>query len=62
MTKDKKPTSRDVEAEETEDVEGNSFLIGASMAGDLARIRSREVERSVREHARAKEAKAPKRR
>jgi hypothetical protein len=62
MAKDTKPTSTDVEAHEAEDVEGNSYLIGASTTSDLARIRSREVERSAREHARVKEAKDAKRR
>src|SRR5262245_47059411 len=42
MSKDK---GHDVEArkvEDDEDVEGNSFLMGTSVAGDMARIRSRE--------------------
>jgi hypothetical protein len=60
MSKDK---GQDVKAPESadEDVEGNSFLLG-STGGDMARIRSREVERAAREHARAKEAKNDKRR
>jgi hypothetical protein len=61
MSKDKERTPQDVGADEAEDVEGNSLLIGSTMSGDLARIRSREVEREAREHARAKEAKDAKR-
>jgi hypothetical protein len=43
--------------DDDEDVEGNSMVIGASMSTDLARIRSREIEREARQHAQAKEAK-----
>jgi hypothetical protein len=56
MTQDQDIRSPDV-PEEDEDVEGNSMIIGASMSTDLARIRSREVEREARQHAQAKEAK-----
>jgi hypothetical protein len=56
MTQDQDIRTPDV-PEEDEDVEGNSMIIGASMSTDLARIRSREVEREARQRAQAKEAK-----
>lgn len=56
MTQDQDIRSPDV-PEEDEDVEGNSMIIGASMSSDLARIRSREIEREARARAQAKEAK-----
>jgi len=57
MSKEQQPGTQDVASQADEDTEGNSLLIGATMTGDLARIRSRELEREAREHARAKEAK-----
>jgi hypothetical protein len=60
MTLDKEPAPRDVGPAEDEDVEGNSLLIGSTMTSDLARIRSRDIEREARERARAKEAKGDK--
>jgi hypothetical protein len=60
MTLEKDPTPRDAEASDAEDVEGNSFYIGSAMLADMARLRSREIEREARERARAKEAKAQK--
>jgi hypothetical protein len=56
MTQDEDIRTSDV-PEDDEDVEGNSMISGASMASDLARIRSREVEREARQRAQAKEAK-----
>jgi hypothetical protein len=62
MTLDKEPAPRAVgpAEDEDEDVEGNSLLIGSTMTSDLARIRSRDIEREARERARAKEAKGDK--
>jgi hypothetical protein len=60
MTHETVPTPGDDQPAEPEDVEGNSFLIGSTVSSDLARGRSREVERQAREHARAKEAKPDK--
>jgi hypothetical protein len=60
MTHEKEPSPQDVQPTEVEDVEGNSFLVGSTISGDLARVRSREVEREAREHARAKEARQDK--
>lgn len=57
MSKEQQRSTPDVEPAADEDVEGNSLVIGTTMASDLARIRSREVERAAREHARAKEVK-----
>jgi hypothetical protein len=60
MTLEKDPTPRDAGTSDAEDVEGNGFLAGVAMPADIARMRSREVEREARERARAKEAKAQK--
>lgn len=40
-----------------QDVEGNSMYINPTISSDLARNRSRDVEREARERNRAKEAK-----
>jgi hypothetical protein len=60
MTLEKEPAPRGAEASDAEDVEGNSLLVGSTMPTDMARLRSREIEREARERARAKDAKAQK--
>lgn len=57
MTENKESTRPKVEPEDEQDVEGNSLVIGSAMSADLARNRSRDLEREARERARAKEAK-----
>jgi hypothetical protein len=57
MTKDQETSRPQAEPADDQDVEGNSLLIGSAMSSDLARIRSRDLEREARERARAKEAK-----
>jgi hypothetical protein len=61
MTQDEDIRTGDL-PEDDQDVEGNSMIIGASMSTDLARIRSREVEREARARAQAKEAQDDKKR
>jgi hypothetical protein len=46
-----------VAADETKDVEGHSFLIDPHSARQVSRDRSADLERAVRERARAKEAR-----
>jgi hypothetical protein len=60
MTPEKDPSPRAADPSDSEDVEGNTFLVSPTLSADLARIRSREIEREARERARAKEAKAQK--
>ena len=45
------------EARPDDDVEGNSMWISPGIASDMARNRSKELEREARERQRAKEAK-----
>jgi hypothetical protein len=52
---DTKSTTRP--AEDEQDVEGNSMLIGTSISADLARGHRRDLEQAARERARAKEAR-----
>ena len=57
MTDDKaKPHPEDQPADD-QDVEGHNMWINPSMSGDLARNRSKELEREARERNRAKEVK-----
>ena len=53
----KKPGPSTDEPTNVEDVEGHNMWIGATVASDLARSRSKELEREARDHRRAKEAK-----
>ena len=45
------------ERQQGEDVEGHNMWIGPTVSRDLARSRSKDVEREARERQRAKEAK-----
>jgi hypothetical protein len=45
------------ERQQSEDVEGHNMWIGPTVSRDLARSRSKDVEREARERQRAKEAK-----
>ena len=42
---------------EEQDVEGHSMFLDPSLARDMARSRSRDIDRQVKERSRAKEAK-----
>jgi hypothetical protein len=57
VTENKDATWPKAEPEDEQDVEGNSLHIGSAVSADLARNRSRDLEREAHERARAKEAK-----
>jgi len=57
MTENKGKETPQAQPADEQDVEGHSMLINPTIAHDLARVRSKEIERQAREHARAKEAK-----
>ena len=44
--------------DEGDDTEGHSMFMNPGTASDMARARSKEVERQAREHARQKEARS----
>jgi hypothetical protein len=44
--------------DEGDDTEGHSMFLNPSTSADMARARSKEVERQAREHARQKESRA----
>ena len=48
------PTER---ASDEQDVEGHNMWIGPTVSGDLARNRSKELERAARDRQRSKDAK-----
>ena len=43
--------------DDEQDVEGHSMMINPTLAGDVARVRSKDIDRAVLERNRAKEAK-----
>jgi len=53
----KKDTLPEVQPADEQDVEGNNMYINPTISSDLARSRSRDLEREARERNRAKEAK-----
>jgi hypothetical protein len=57
MSEDKNPAPAERESDE-QDVEGHNMWIGPTVMNDLARQRTKELERQAREHQRAKEGKA----
>jgi hypothetical protein len=57
---DTKTTRPTVDADDEQDVEGNSMLIGPTISADLARGHRRDLEQAARERARAKEARQTK--
>jgi hypothetical protein len=57
MTENKGKETPQAELADEQDVEGHSLMINPTMAGDLARVRSKDIERQARERSRAKEAK-----
>ena len=54
-TKDPDPTDR---ASDEQDVEGHNMWIGPTVSSDLARNRSKELERAARDRQRTKDAKS----
>ena len=57
MTENKGKETPQAQPADDEDVEGHSMMINPTIASDLARVRSKELQREAREHDRAKEAK-----
>ena len=55
---DKKNPAPTEQANDEQDVEGHNMWIGPTVMNDLARQRTKELERQAREHRRAKEGKA----
>jgi hypothetical protein len=56
MTENKGKEQRSTETTDEQDVEGH-MMINPSLAGDMARVRSKDIDRAVRDRNRAKEAK-----
>jgi len=56
MTENKGKEQRTTEATDEQDVEGH-MMINPAPGGDIARLRSKEIDRAVRDRNRAKEAK-----
>ena len=57
MTKDTSSPRPKADPGEEQDVEGHNMWIGSTMSSDLARSRSKELEKEARDRRRAKEAK-----
>lgn len=57
MTENKSKAEPQAEPTDDQDVEGHTMMINPTIAGDMARVRSKDVERAARERNRAKEAK-----
>jgi len=57
MSENKAEPQPESQPADDQDVEGHNMWINPSMSGDLARNRSKELEREARERNRAKEAK-----
>ena len=57
MSENKGKAEPQAKPEDEQDVEGHSMMINPTLAGDMARVRSKDVDRAVRERNRAKEAK-----
>lgn len=57
MTENKGETAPDREPVDDADVEGHSMMINPTLASDVARVRSKDVEREAQQRNRAKEAK-----
>jgi len=56
MTENKGKTQPNTEPSDEQDVEGH-MLLNPTIAGDVARVRSKDIDRAVRERNRAKEAR-----
>ena len=56
MTENKGKAEPQAEPTDEQDVEGH-MMINPTIAGDMARVRSKDLDRAVRDRNRAKEAK-----
>jgi hypothetical protein len=56
MTQDKRKAEPQAQPADEQDVEGH-MMINPTLAGDVARARSKDLDRAVRERNRSKEAK-----
>ena len=56
MTENKGKETPQTPSADDDDVEGHRMLVNPTVAGDMARVRNQEVERSVKERTRAKDA------
>jgi hypothetical protein len=57
MSENKGKAEPQAQPDDEQDVEGHSMMINPTLAGDMARVRSKDVDRAVRERNRAKDAK-----
>ena len=57
MTENKGKAEPQAQPDDEQDVEGHTMMINPTLAGDVARVRSKDVDRAVQERNRAKEAK-----
>jgi len=57
MTENKGKPQPDAEPSDEKDVEGHSMILDPTVMSDMARSRSKDLEREARERNRAKEAK-----
>ena len=57
MTDDKAKPQPESPPADDQDVEGHNMMINPTLAGELARARSRDIDREVKERNRSKEAK-----
>jgi len=57
MTENKGKAQPEEQPTDEQDVEGHNMWIDPNIASDMARQRSKDIEREVRERNRAKEAK-----
>ncbi len=57
MTENKAKPQPETQPDDEQDVEGHSMYINPGLASDLARNRSKDLDREIRERNRAKEAK-----
>ena len=58
MSDSKQSPNQNDQAVDQQDVEGHNMWIGPSVMSDLARGRTKEMERQAKEHRRAKENKS----
>lgn len=54
---EKKTTQETPQPADEQDVEGHGMFLDPTLARDVARLRSRDIDREVRDRNRAKEAK-----
>ena len=57
MTEDKRTPQPESEPVDEQDVEGHNMWISPTISSDMARSRSKELEKEARDRNRAKEAK-----